>query len=368
MAVSQEGKEDENAKIGVGIVGTGAQANIHAMGVIGNPNAEIVGLCDNREGVAEEFATRYGLDVPVFKDYRELLKMEGLDAVCVVTSNEVHAEISIAAVEAGKHVLCEKPMVTAIEDARAMVAAAKKAGVTNMIGYTKRFFKGTRYLYDFLRREDLGRVYNVRAFYFQSWLSNPNTPAPWRLEKSRTGTGALGDLAAHVTDLVQHLVGDEITRVTGMMKTFVDERPSLTDPGKKQKVDVDDGIMFGAEFKNGALGVIQASRNATGHPDHWRVEIDMEKGSVIYDSTDGRVRLATMEGPARRAGWLDLPIPAYRYGTADNPNQKELDHFIECIRSGETPSPTFEVGLKTERVLDAVERSHNTGRQVEIEG
>ena len=365
MAVSQEGSGDK--KIGFGVIGTGMQANILTVPILANPHAEVVGLCEIREGVAEAFAERHGLSVPIFEDYRDLLKMDGLDAVIVTTSNEVHGPISVAAVEAGKHTLCEKPMTTDLADARAMVAAQKKSDVRTMIGYTKRFFRGTRFLYDFLQREDLGRVYHVRAFYFQSWLCSPRAPVVWRLERARTGTGVLGDLAAHVTDLSQYLAGDEIVRVSGMMRTFYPERPSLADPGKKQVVDVDDGVVYGAEFKNGALGTIEATRNGTGHPDHWRVEILGEKAAVVYDNVDRRVQLAVLEGPSRYAGWVDLPVPPYRYGNDGMENQNEIDHFIESIGTGKDPRPTFEEGLKTERVLDAVNRSAQAGKAMDVE-
>jgi len=362
MTVSQ----NQNAKIGFAIVGTGGIANAHMMAIKGNPHTDIVGFAEIREGVAEAFSARHGVDVPIFSDYRELLAMDGLDAVVVATSNDAHGPISVAAVEAGKHTLCEKPMTTRFADAEAMVAAARKTGVRSMIGYSKRYFRGTRFLYDFLRRENLGRVYHVRAFYLQGWLSNPNAPIAWRLERERTGTGVLGDLAAHVTDLAQYLIGDDIARVTGMMKTFVSERPSMTDPGRKQTVDVDDACMFGAEFRNGAMGVIEASRNATGRPDHWRIEIDSEKGAVVYDSTDRLVRLALAEGPTRLAGWVDLPVPSYFYGEEVSEFQTEMNHFVECIRSGQTPSPTFEEALKTERVLYAVAQSSETGKPVDL--
>ncbi len=362
MAASQK----DNGKVGLGIIGTGMQGGVLTVPCMANPHTEIVGLAEIREGVAESFSERLGIDAPVFKDYRELLAMEGLDAVIVTTPNDVHAQIAIAAVEAGKHTLCEKPMTTAIADARAMVDAEKKEDVRTMVGYTKRFFKGSRFLYDFLRREDLGRIYHVRAFYFQSWLCSPNAPRVWRLQRDKTGTGVLGDLASHVTDLSQHLVGDDITRVSGMMKTFYPERPSITDPGKKEVVDVDDGVVFGTEFKNGALGVIEASRNATAHPDHWRVEILAEKGAVVYDSVERRVQLALIEGPSRYAGWVDIPVASYRYGEDGMENQNEINHFIDCIRTGQAPSPSFEDAFRTERVLDAVARSSESGTATDV--
>ena len=370
MAVSKRDDapgNHEDGKIGIGIIGARpfrGWSNTHARACKANPHTEIVGLAEIKEGAGELFAQIHEIDVPVFTDYHELLAMDGLDAVIIATPNNVHAPMSIAAAEAGKHILCQKPMATKLADAEAMVAAVKKADVKDMIAYTKRSFAGTRFLHDFLRSEDLGRLYHVRAIYFQSWLSDPATPVVWRLQREVTGTGVLGDLASHVTDLAQFLVGDDITRVTGMMTTFVTERPSATDPQKKETVDVDDAVMFGAEFKSGAMGVFQASRNATGRPDHWRIEIDAEKGAVIYDSVDRRIQLNVRKGPARHAGWVELPIPN-RYGADEHQNQ--IDYFIECIRSGQAPAPSFADGLKTERILDAVVRSSHTGAAVDVE-
>lgn len=360
-------EKDAGGKVGIGIIGTGAQGGILSIPCMANPYVEIVGLAEIREGVVETFAERLGIQPAIFKNYRELLAMDGLDAVIVTTPNDVHAEISIAAIEAGKHTLCEKPMTSRLEDAKAMVEAEKAGSVCTMVGYTKRFFRGSRFIHDFLRREDLGRVYHVRAFYFQSWLCSPRSPRVWRLHQEKTGTGALGDLASHVTDLSQHLVGDEIVRVSGMMQTFYPERPSITDPGKMDVVDVDDGVVFGTEYKNGALGVVEASRNATGHPDHWRVEILCRNGGIVYDNVERRVQLAMIQGPSRYVGWTDVPMPAFRYGEDGRENQNEIDHFVDCIRSGQPASPSFAEAYRTERVLDAARRSAQSGTAVDID-
>ena len=374
MAVFRKGKapRSEDMRTGVGIIGTGMWANTHARVCKANPHVEIVGLAEVREGAAELFSQTHDIDVPIFADYRKLLAMDGLDAVIIATPNNVHAPTSIAAAEAGKHILCQKPMATTLADSKAMEAAVKKAGVCGMVAYTKRFFRATRFLHDFLRSEELGRVYHVRAVYFQSWLSNPATPIVWRLQREKTGTGVLGDLGSHITDLAQYLIEDDITRVTGMMKTFITERPSVTDAQKKETVDVDDAVMYGAEFRNGAMGVFQASRNATGRPDHWCIEIDAENGAVIYDKyVDTRIQLTVSKGPARHAGWVDLQIPArWRFGNqyGEDEHQNQVDHFIECIRSGQTPTPSFADGLKIERVMDAAVRSSQTGVAVNVEG
>jgi len=365
-----ETKKDKN--IGVGIIGTGMWSGLHAMSCIANPYTEIVGLADINEKAAQGYAQRLGLDVPIMTDYQDLLKVDGLDAVVIVTPNFLHAPISIAAIEAGKHVLCEKPMSNTIADARVMVAAAEKSSVKTMIGFTNRFYKGTRFIYDFLRNEELGKIFHVRAFWFQSWLANPKMPAVWRVEKAKTGTGCLGDLGAHITDLAQYLVGDTITRVTGMTKRFTDERPSLEDRSKMQTIDVDDAVMYGAEFKNGTMGVFESTRNATARPDHWRIEIGTEKGMISFDSIEGRVTFATIDGPARYVDSVDLPTPA-QYGTPGSDIRPdamklEMNHFIDCIRTGVEASPNFAEALKTERVLDAVERSADTGMAVDVEG
>jgi predicted dehydrogenase len=370
--------------IGVGIIGCGGWANRQTPACKANPHAKIVGLADIKETAAESLARTHDIDAPIFSDYRELLAIKGLDAVIIMTPNNVHAPIAIAAAKAGKHVLCEKPMATKLSDAEAMVTAVKKAGVVSMTGYTKRFFRGTRFLYDLFRSEDFGRVYHIRAFYFQSWLSDPNTPIVWRLQRNITGTGVLGDLGAHMIDLVQYLVGDDITKVTGMMKTFINQRRSAVDPGKDENVDVDDAVMFGAEFKNGAMGVFQSSRNATGRPDHWRIEIDAQNGALIYDNLEQHIQMNLRKGPARFGGWIQVQFPV-RYGenaalisrsaapfnwSADFEmrlaSHNEINHFIQCAQSGQTPAPSFVDGLKTERVIDAVVRSSSTGKAVDL--
>jgi predicted dehydrogenase len=365
-------QNQNNEKIGVGIIGTGMWSGLNAMACKANPYTEVKGLVDIDEAAARSYAERHGLHVPIFSDFRELLKMDGLDAVMIVTPNHLHASMAIAAIEAGKHTMCEKPMSNNFADAKAMAAAAEGSPVKTMIGFTNRFFKGTRFVYDFLRQEDLGRVFHVRAFWFQSWLVNPRLPAVWRVEKAKTGTGCLGDLGAHITDLAQHLLGDTITRVTGMMKTFTGERPSLADRKKMQAVDVDDAVMFGAEFKNGTMGVFESTRNATGRPDHWRIEIGAEKGEISFDSLEGRVQFSTIKGPVRHVNAVELPTPA-QYGSRGSDTrpeafQLEVDHFVNCIRTGNAVSPSFADALITERVLDAVARSSETGTAVDVEG
>ncbi len=356
----------ETPPIGIGIIGTAMWGNRQGGACIEHPLTEIVGISDIREEAAKDFSQKQDISVPIFTDFNDLLAMDGLDAVIVTTPNDVHAPISIAAAQAGKHVLCQKPMATSIADAEAMVAAVEKAGVTNMVGYTKRFFNGARFLHDFFQREELGRVYHVRAFYLQDWLSNPKVPILWRLQKDRTGTGSLGDLASHITDLAQFIIGEDIVRVTGMMKTFIHERPIAPRSQETGTVDVDDAAMFCAEFENGTMGVFETSRNATGVGDHWRIEINAENGSVIYDKVEGRVQLSMRIGPARGAGWIDLPIPEDKYGVAGAENVHEIDHFAHCIRTGEPAAPNFAEGLRVERVLDAVVRSSTTGTAIDV--
>ncbi len=361
----------KNSKIGVGIVGTGGWSNTHIMACKAHPDIELVGLCDIKQEAMQLVSKTHNLDLPGFTDYHDLLKMDKLDAVIIATSNDAHAPISIAAAQAGKHVLCQKPMALNLVEAKAMTAAVKKAGVCNMVCYTKRFFAHTLFLHDYLQSAKLGRVYHVRATYFQRWLLHPDIPRVWRLNRKLTGSGSLGDLGAHVIDLAQYFVGDDITRVTGIMKTFVTRRPSLTDSKKKEVVDVDDATVCAVEFKHGAIGVIQSSRNATGHPETWLVEIDAEKGAVEIGTTNNgfvfKMRSISFGEDPRKINDTGWEVPQVPETYSRNEHLNQVNHFIECIQTGKPASPSFADGLKTERVIDAIIRSSQNGMNTTCE-
>ena len=217
--------------------------------------------------------------------------------VSVCTPNNAHAQIAIAALNAGKHVLCEKPIASTLEDAKAMAEAAEKAyaqGVIAMNAYQYRQVPAIDLAKKFIDEGSLGKLFNVRCTYLQSWSADPASPLSWRFQKDIAGAGTLGDIASHVIDIAQYLAGD-IDEVTGMMKTYITERPvqeggvdllgtvKLGADAKRAPVDTDDEDSFLMRFKNGVVGSIEATRNAWGRNNFITVEVHGSKGSIYFN-------------------------------------------------------------------------------------
>ncbi|MGH3448690.1 MAG: Gfo/Idh/MocA family protein, partial [Nocardioidaceae bacterium] len=199
-------------------------------------------------------------------DWRRLLERDDVDLVDICTPSDTHAEIAIAALEAGKHVLCEKPLANTVAQAEAMVAAADTAapnGVRSMVGFTYRRVPAIALARRLVEAGRLGTIRQVRAQYLQDWLSDEDAPLTWRLDRSRAGSGALGDIGAHIIDMAQYVTGSAIRGVSGLVETFVDTRPDETGKGRGP-VTVDDMAAFTARFDGGAVGVFEATRVATG--------------------------------------------------------------------------------------------------------
>ena len=224
-------------------------------------------------------------------DWRKLIERDDIDVIDIVTPNNTHAEMAIAAAEAGKHVICEKPLALTVEQAERMYQAVKKNNVVHMIMHNYRFSPAVQFAKKLIQENRIGDIRHVRAAYLQDWLMDPNFPLAWRLNKEITGTGALGDIGAHSIDLARFLAG-EISEVVGTMKTFIDERPvgdasgglSAKSVGEETgKVEVDDTASFIAHFENGALGVFEASRFAGGNRNRNCIEINGTKGSVRWN-------------------------------------------------------------------------------------
>ena len=229
--------------------------------------------------------------------WQALVARDDIDLIDVCTPGDTHAEIAIAALEAGKHVLCEKPLANTVEEAEAMARAAEKAaahGVRSMVGFTYRRVPAIALARQLVAEGRLGTLHHVRAQYLQDWIVDPQAPLSWRLDKSKAGSGALGDIGAHIIDLAQFITGDSIGRVSGRLRTFVDERPlpsehaglSGTAGAGTGTVTVDDAATFLAEFRGGALGVFEATRFANGRKNAIRIEINGSAGSLAFDFED----------------------------------------------------------------------------------
>ena len=309
--------------------------------------------------------------------------------VSVCTPNNAHAQIAIAALNAGKHVLCEKPIASTLEDAKAMAEAAEKAyarGVIAMNAYQYRRVPAIDLAKKFIDEGSLGKLFNVRCTYLQSWSADPASPLSWRFQKDIAGAGTLGDIASHVIDIAQYLAGD-IDEVTGMMKTYITERPvqeggvdllgtvKLGADAKRAPVDTDDEDSFLMRFKNGVVGSIEATRNAWGRNNFITVEVHGSKGSIYFnyerlnelqvcfaDDPDDRRGFKTIyTGPAHFHEEVTWNIPGMNIGYGEL-KSIETYEFIKAVVEGKRPSTSFAEGYRVERVCDAVKRSAETGR------
>jgi predicted dehydrogenase len=347
-------------------------------------------LCGRDPGRVADAATRLGWE-SAETDWTRLLARGDIDLVDICSPGDTHAEIAIAALEAGKHVLCEKPLANTVAEAEAMTAAAERAaerGVRSMVGFTYRRVPAIALARRLVEEGRIGDVRHVRAQYLQDWLTDPSTPLSWRLDKGKAGSGALSDIGAHVVDLTQHITGDHVTTVNGLLETFVTKRPlasstsgallggEATEGGDQQtgEVTVDDTAAFLARFGGGAIGVFEATRFATGRKNSIRIEINGSRGSLAFDFEDMNVlHFHDAEEPAEAAGFRRIVVtePTHPYVGSWWPPGHGLGYehafthqvvdLVTAIGRGEQPLPSFAEGLQVQRVLDAVERSAQDG-------
>jgi predicted dehydrogenase len=220
-----------------------------------------------------------------------------VDIVDVATPGDSHAEIAIAAAEAGKAVLCEKPLANDVRDAKVMLKAVRKAGVPHMVCHNYRRIPAVMLARDLASSGKLGRIFHYRGTYLQDWPVDPALPLYWRFRKEKAGSGSLGDILSHSLDLGRFVLGSEVTEVAGALETFVKRRPLPEDPKRKGRVTVDDAALSLVRFANGAVGSIEGTRFATGRKNYNRFEINGSKGSVAFDLE----RMNELETAARLA-------------------------------------------------------------------
>ncbi|MFF0267387.1 Gfo/Idh/MocA family protein [Kribbella sp. NPDC004536] len=325
-------------------------------------------------------------------DWRKLIARDDVQLVDVCTPGDSHAEIAIAALEAGKHVLCEKPLANTVEEAEAMTAAAEAAkakGIRSMVGFTYRRVPAIALARQLVAEGKLGTIRHVRAQYLQDWIADPEAPLSWRLDKTKAGSGALGDIGAHIVDMTQYITGDTIGEVSARLETFVKERPvaaehsglSGTAGTQRGPVTVDDAAVFLATFRGGALGVFEATRFATGRKNAIRIEINGSLGSLAFDFEDmNLLHFYDAGDDARTAGFRrilatepDHPYvgawwpPGHLLGYEHGFTHQAVD-LVTAIADGTDPAPSFADGLQVQRVLAAVEASSNSRQWQEIAG
>ncbi len=340
----------------------------------------LVAVCGRNEEATAEAARRYGYE-GYYTDWRKMLENPNIQVFDNGGSNDIHAIPSIAAAQAGKHVFCEKPLARTAEEAKSMLDAVTKAGVKHMVAFNYRFVPAIMQARKIIESGALGRIFHFRASYLQEWIIDPNFPKIWRLDKSVAGSGALGDLGAHVIDLGRFLVG-EPKRVMGMTKTFVEERP-LPDGSGMGKVDVDDAFVALMEFENGAIGTVEASRFCHGHKNYEILEINGENGSIRFNlerlneldvfwagddpkETRGFHNALISEGyhPYWENWWPHGHMLGWEHSFVH-----EFHHFFGAIVNKTNVAPygaTFEDGYRNAVICDAIVASAQSGRSVDI--
>ncbi|AWB88100.1 Gfo/Idh/MocA family protein [Mycetocola zhujimingii] len=318
-------------------------------------------------------------------DWRDAVARDDIDVIDIVTPGDSHVDIAIAALEAGKHVLCEKPLANTVEEARAMADAAEKAaakGVYAMVGFTYRRVPAATFARDLVASGAIGEVRQVRANYLQDWLVDPQVPLAWRLQKHLAGSGALGDIGAHAIDLAQFITGQKLTSVSGMLETFVKQRPILaevsglsgTASDELGDVTVDDLALFTGRFDGGAVGSFEATRMSTGRKNAFRIEVSGSKGAISFDLESlNELGFYDATAPADRQGFTRILVtePQHPYMEAWWPTGHMLGYehgfshqardFVVSVVEGSQPTPSFADGLQVQQVLEAVEQSAESG-------
>ncbi len=331
-------------------------------------------LVGRTESKLKEAQTRLGFEETATR-WEEVVSRKDIDIVDIVTPGDSHASIAIAAAEAGKAILCEKPLANSLAEAESMSAAASRAGVVNMVCHNYRRCPAVALAKNLIDEGKLGDLYHYRGLYLQDWIVDPSFPRVWRLEKARAGSGSLGDILSHTMDLSRHLVGEPV-EVSGLLNTFITERP-LPDGKGRGKVDVDDSAQALVKFANGAVGYYEGSRFAPGRKNYNCFEINGSKGSLIWDlERMNELQLYVESGPLSGFSTISVTDGKHPYMSAWWPPghiigyEHSFTHtvydFLKAIAKGESPRPDFEDGLKNQRVLDAIEKSAGTGQWVKI--
>ncbi|MFI7703298.1 Gfo/Idh/MocA family protein [Nonomuraea sp. NPDC049480] len=324
----------------------------------------------------EAAATQLGWEAAE-TDWRELVERDDVQIVDICTPGDSHAEIAIAALEAGKHVICEKPLANTVAEAEAMVRAAAAASGKSMVAFNYRRVPAVALARRYVEEGRLGEIRHVRAQYLQDWIVDPEFPLVWRLQKDKAGAGALGDIGSHIVDAAEFITGQHVVGVSGLTETFIKQRPLAGESAglgasradSTGEVTVDDAALFIGRMSGGALASFEATRFATGRKNAMRIEINGQLGSLAFDfesmnelwfSSGGggfeRILVTEPDHPYVGAWWP----PGHGLGY-EHTFTHEIKDFLEAIATGADPTPSFADGLRVQRVLEAVERSAAEG-------
>jgi predicted dehydrogenase len=384
-------------QLNIGLIGAGFMGKAHSLAYAAMPMffwpAPALPvrklIADVNEELAQEAALRFGYQSST-GDWRKVIEDPSIDIVDIAVPNNMHHDMVLAAAQAGKHILCEKPLARNGLEAQAMYEAVKRARVVNMVAFNYRRTPAIGMARKLIEEGQIGKILNFRGTYLQSWSADPDSPRSWRFQKSISGSGALGDIGTHVLDIARYLVG-EINAVTSLMRTYIRERPvqqggldQLAAAGKltnapREAVDVDDEMMTLLKFEGGAVGSLEATRNAYGRHNFLTFEVHGDQGSLYfnYERRDElQVSLASdpadlsgfrtiYTGPAHPYGEALWPIPALGIGYGETKIIECYD-LMKAVVEGSEVSPNFRDGYQIARICDAIEESAGKQSWVEI--
>ena len=364
--------------LGVGLVGYNFMGRAHSNAWRQAPrffdlpgDVRMKTICGRNRTAVKKAAAQLGWEKSL-TDWRELVADPEIQVIDICTPNDTHCEIAIAAARAGKAILCEKPLALNLAEAERMLAAVRKARVVHMICHNYRRIPAIALAKEMIERGELGdRIYHYRARYAQDWIVDPKFPLVWRLQSKVAGSGAHGDINAHIIDLGRYLVG-EFKEVSATMATFVKQRPG-------GRVTVDDAVTMIGKFRNGALANLEATRFAPGRKNSITIEINGSGGSLFSDFEEmNRLRFYNSLDPEGRRGFRDILVtepthpfvknwwpPGHLIGYEHTFVHTVAD-FVRAVAARKNSQPTFEDGLRNQRVLDAATKSARTKRWVKV--
>ncbi len=374
--------------LNIGMIGYGFMGRAHSNAYIKVPHffdleyrPVLKACCARNEEKIKEFAAKWGYE-SYETDWRRLIQRDDIDAVDICVPNNLHREIAIAAAEAGKMVLCEKPLAMNTAEGEEMVQAVEEAGVANMVWYNYRRVPAVTLSKQLLDEGRLGRVFHYRAQFLQDWTISAELPqggtALWRLDAKAAGSGVTGDLLAHCIDTALWLNGP-ITSVCAMTETFVKERKhQLT--GQVEPVEIDDACAFLCRFANGSLGLFESTRYARGHKALYTYEVNGEHASLRWDLHDlHRLQYFDHRDDSIVRGWRNVHVsdsdqpymghwwvPGLQIGYEHSFVHQVAD-FLDALAQGKPCEPTFRTALETQKVCDAVLQSAREGSWISIE-
>lgn len=359
----------------VGLIGTGFMGACHALAFRAAPavfkdlpRLELSSLADVDADIANAAASTFGFARAV-TDWQALVTDPDIDIVAITAPNFLHQPMAKAAIEAGKHVYCEKPLALDAEGAGAMTKAAEQAGVRTLVGYNYLHNPAIRLAKDIIEAGEIGEIVHFRGAHFEDYLASPDTPHSWRSSKAKAGAGVIADLGSHIISLARRLVG-EIDEVQAMLEIVVKERPLSGEPGKTAKVEVDDQAQMLLRFNDGPTGTIEASAVAAGRKMHLAFEITGSKGTLLFDQERmNELRLFRFGDDPSRDGFKTIlsgpmhepydrfcPAPGHGLGFNDL-KIIEVAHLIDGIAKGTPLDPDFRSAWQIAEVVDAAIRS-----------